>query len=95
MSSYYHTDSGPYTAKIAQHWQLADKAPWMASGVWTWSRCVLPLRSGARGSADVGMKILDSAAVHVRDCARVDEGFQGSDCGSSFGDDYYLGRRGE
>lgn len=38
--SYYHTDSSPYTAKIAQHWQLADKAPWMASGVWTWSRCV-------------------------------------------------------
>ncbi|KAJ8293919.1 Hexosaminidase D [Rhodotorula toruloides] len=35
---YYHTDSRPYTAKIAQHWQLAGKAPWMASGVWTWSR---------------------------------------------------------
>ncbi|SCZ87601.1 BZ3500_MvSof-1268-A1-R1_Chr2-2g05067 [Microbotryum saponariae] len=35
---YYHTDSRPYTAKIAQHWQLANKAPWMASGVWTWSR---------------------------------------------------------
>jgi len=37
--SYYHTDSRPYTAKIAQHWQLAGKAPWMASGTWTWSRC--------------------------------------------------------
>ncbi|SCV70502.1 BQ2448_1896 [Microbotryum intermedium] len=36
--SYYHTDSRPYAAKIAQHWQLANKAPWMASGVWTWSR---------------------------------------------------------
>ncbi|KWU41419.1 glycoside hydrolase [Rhodotorula sp. JG-1b] len=37
-SSYYHTISAPYEAKIKQHWQLADKAPWMASGVWTWSR---------------------------------------------------------
>lgn len=35
---YYHTDSRAYTAKIAQHWQLAGKAPFMASGVWTWSR---------------------------------------------------------
>ncbi|KAK4051972.1 hypothetical protein OIO90_004502 [Microbotryomycetes sp. JL221] len=35
---YYHTDSRPYSAKVAQHWQLAGKAPWMASGVWTWSR---------------------------------------------------------
>ncbi|GEM08684.1 calcineurin temperature suppressor Cts1 [Rhodotorula toruloides] len=35
---YYHTDSRPYTAKIAQHGQSAGKAPWMASGVWTWSR---------------------------------------------------------
>ncbi|GAA6016817.1 hypothetical protein JCM11491_001816 [Sporobolomyces phaffii] len=35
---YYHADSRAYTAKIAQHWQLAGKAPFMASGVWTWSR---------------------------------------------------------
>lgn len=37
---YYHTDSLPYSAKISQHWQLAGKAPWMASGIWTWSRSV-------------------------------------------------------
>ncbi|GAA5905950.1 beta-N-acetylhexosaminidase [Sporobolomyces salmoneus] len=36
--SYYHVDSRVYTAKIAQHWQLAGKAPFMASGIWTWSR---------------------------------------------------------
>ncbi|GAA5990086.1 hypothetical protein JCM10908_005816 [Rhodotorula pacifica] len=35
---YYHTISAPYEAKIKQHWQLAGKAPWMANGVWTWSR---------------------------------------------------------
>lgn len=37
---YYHTISAPYEAKIKQHWQLAGRAPWMASGVWTWSRSV-------------------------------------------------------
>lgn len=38
LFSYYHTISAPYEAKVKQHWQLAGKAPWMASGVWTWSR---------------------------------------------------------
>ncbi|KAK4703569.1 hypothetical protein P7C70_g2649, partial [Phenoliferia sp. Uapishka_3] len=30
--NYYHCDPAPYTAKIAAHWQLTNRAPWMASG---------------------------------------------------------------
>ena len=42
--SYYHTLPKPYADKIDQHWQLANKAPWMASGLWTWGRSVLDNR---------------------------------------------------
>lgn len=36
--SYYFSNSEPYSNKISQHWKLANKAPTMASGVWSWSR---------------------------------------------------------
>lgn len=35
---YYHTTPQPYANKIRQHWDLSRKPPWMASGIWTWSR---------------------------------------------------------
>ncbi|GAA5885736.1 hypothetical protein JCM3774_003295 [Rhodotorula dairenensis] len=73
---YYHTISAPYEAKVKQHWQLAGKAPWMASGVWTWSRfwTALPftfatVRANMKASKDV------SAGVkHVMTTIWGDEG---------------------
>lgn len=41
--NYYQTSSEPYVNKLRQHWELAGRAPWMASGVWTWSRYEKPV----------------------------------------------------
>jgi hypothetical protein len=38
--SYYHSVPERYAQKIHEHWQFAQRAPWMASGIWTWSRYV-------------------------------------------------------
>jgi hypothetical protein len=41
--SYYHSVPERYAQKIYEHWQFAQRAPWMASGIWTWSRYVKKL----------------------------------------------------
>ncbi|KAH8927047.1 glycoside hydrolase family 20 protein [Atractiella rhizophila] len=35
---YYHTLPQGYSNKIRHHWELSGKAPWVATGIWTWSR---------------------------------------------------------
>ncbi|GJN90362.1 hypothetical protein Rhopal_003373-T1 [Rhodotorula paludigena] len=74
---YYHTDSRPYTAKIAQHWQLAGKAPFMASGVWTWSRVMTTIWGDEGNECDLysalpGMLYQAELAYTPRDADEVD-----------------------
>ncbi|GAA6062888.1 hypothetical protein JCM10212_002110 [Sporobolomyces blumeae] len=73
---YYHTDSRPYTAKIAQHWQLAGKAPWMASGVWTWSRfwTALPFTFATVKASMKASKERSAGVEHVMTTIWGDEG---------------------
>ncbi|GAA5961938.1 hypothetical protein JCM21900_001154 [Sporobolomyces salmonicolor] len=73
---YYHTDSRPYTAKIAQHWQLAGKAPWMASGVWTWSRfwTALPFTFATVRASMKASKDPSAGVSHVMTTIWGDEG---------------------
>lgn len=35
---YYHTNADLYVEKLKQHRDLGCQQPWMATGVWTWSR---------------------------------------------------------
>ncbi|KAI9246192.1 glycoside hydrolase superfamily [Sporodiniella umbellata] len=35
---YYHTNPGVYSEKIRQHKQMGCQKPWVAAGIWTWSR---------------------------------------------------------
>lgn len=35
---YYHTDADLYVEKLRHHRDLGCQQPWMATGVWTWSR---------------------------------------------------------
>ncbi|BGP17787.1 hypothetical protein JCM10213v2_005829 [Rhodosporidiobolus nylandii] len=74
--SYYHTDSRPYTAKIAQHWQLAGKAPFMASGVWTWSRfwTALPFTFATIRASMKASKEASAGVQHVMTTIWGDEG---------------------
>ncbi|GAA6032157.1 hypothetical protein JCM8097_007101 [Rhodosporidiobolus ruineniae] len=73
---YYHTDSRPYTAKIQQHWQLANKAPFMASGVWTWSRfwTALPFTFATVGACMKASKEPNAGVKHVMTTIWGDEG---------------------
>ncbi|TNY20943.1 glycoside hydrolase superfamily [Rhodotorula diobovata] len=73
---YYHTDSRPYTAKIAQHWQLAGKAPWMASGTWTWSRfwTALPFTFATVRASMKASKDPSAGVKHVMTTIWGDEG---------------------
>ncbi|GAA5981363.1 hypothetical protein JCM11641_005295 [Rhodosporidiobolus odoratus] len=73
---YYHTDSRPYTAKIAQHWQLAGKAPFMASGVWTWSRfwTALPFTFATVRASMKASKDANAGVKHVMTTIWGDEG---------------------
>ncbi|GAA5832404.1 hypothetical protein JCM11251_006443 [Rhodosporidiobolus azoricus] len=73
---YYHTDSRPYTAKIAQHWQLAGKAPFMASGVWTWSRfwTALPFTFATVRASMKASKEANAGVKHVMCTLWGDEG---------------------
>ncbi|GAA5841817.1 hypothetical protein JCM9279_003115 [Rhodotorula babjevae] len=73
---YYHTDSRPYTAKIAQHWKLAGKAPWMASGTWTWSRfwTALPFTFATVRASMKASKEPNAGVKHVMTTIWGDEG---------------------
>ncbi|GAA6049094.1 hypothetical protein JCM3770_003883 [Rhodotorula araucariae] len=73
---YYHTDSRPYAAKIKQHWQLAGKAPWMASGTWTWSRfwTALPFTFATVRASMKASKDPSAGVKHVMTTIWGDEG---------------------
>ncbi|GAA5866320.1 hypothetical protein JCM8547_000738 [Rhodosporidiobolus lusitaniae] len=73
---YYHTDSRVYEAKIRQHWQLANKAPFMASGVWTWSRfwTALPFTFATVKASMKASKAVEAGVKHVMTTIWGDEG---------------------
>ncbi|GAA6003694.1 hypothetical protein JCM10207_003550 [Rhodosporidiobolus poonsookiae] len=73
---YYHTDSRVYSNKIAQHWQLAGKAPFMASGVWTWSRfwTALPFTFATVRASMKASKDQNAGVKHVMTTIWGDEG---------------------
>ncbi|KAM0748766.1 glycoside hydrolase [Meredithblackwellia eburnea MCA 4105] len=74
--SYYHASPKPYEEKIRSHWQLTGRAPWMASGVWTWSRfwTALPFTFATIRASMIASKLPTSGIQHVMTTIWGDEG---------------------
>ncbi|KAL8279114.1 hypothetical protein RQP46_008572 [Phenoliferia psychrophenolica] len=70
---YYHCDPKPYTDKIAAHWALTNRAPWMASGVWTfWT--ALPFTFATIRASMKASKAPDAGVTAVMTTIWGDEG---------------------